>query len=55
MKLFVWDFHGTLEKGNENAVLEITNRILKALVYERLMSEEENLMLSHPGKYFLTV
>ncbi len=28
MKLFIWDFHGTLEKGNEQAVVEITNAIL---------------------------
>lgn len=28
MKLFVWDFHGTLEKGNEKAVYEISNTIL---------------------------
>ena len=28
MKLFVWDFHGVLEKGNEGAVLEISNRAL---------------------------
>ncbi len=29
MKLFVWDFHGTLEKGNEYAVLEMSNIILE--------------------------
>lgn len=29
MKLFIWDFHGVLEKGNENAVLEISNEVLK--------------------------
>lgn len=28
-KLFVWDFHGTLEKGNEFAVIEITNKALE--------------------------
>jgi phosphoglycolate phosphatase-like HAD superfamily hydrolase len=29
MKLFVWDFHGVLEEGNENAVLEISNHVLE--------------------------
>lgn len=28
-KLFVWDFHGVLEKGNENAVVEVTNKVLE--------------------------
>lgn len=27
--LFVWDFHGVLEKDNEIAVLEVTNRVLE--------------------------
>lgn len=29
MNLFIWDFHGTLEKGNERAVIEISNEALK--------------------------
>lgn len=29
MKLFVWDFHGVLERDNDLALLEITNIILK--------------------------
>lgn len=29
MKLFIWDFHGTLEQGNELAVLEMSNTILE--------------------------
>lgn len=33
MKLFVWDFHGVLEKGTEGAVLEISNEILKQFGY----------------------
>lgn len=41
MKLFVWDFHGTLEKGNENAVSEITNEILERFGYSRRMSDQE--------------
>ncbi len=28
MKLFIWDFHGTLEKGNERAVIELSNEAL---------------------------
>ena len=28
-KLFVWDFHGVLEKGNEYAVVEVTNQVLE--------------------------
>lgn len=28
-KLFVWDFHGVLEKGNESAVMEISNMALE--------------------------
>lgn len=33
MKLFVWDFHGVLEKGNDLAVLDITNQVLAAHRY----------------------
>lgn len=40
MKLFVWDFHGVLEKDNEKAVVEITNLILSKSGYiERLTLE----------------
>lgn len=44
-KLFVWDFHGVLEKGTENAVLEITNLALKRHGYFRQMTESENEFL----------
>jgi len=27
--LFVWDFHGVLERGNEYAVQDVCNRVLK--------------------------
>jgi len=30
-KLFVWDFHGVLEKDNEQAVIQISNDVLKEL------------------------
>ncbi len=29
MKLFVWDLHGTLEKGNDRAVVDVSNRVLQ--------------------------
>lgn len=39
MKLFVWDFHGTLEKGNEYAVLEMSNIVLEKHGYVEKFSE----------------
>ncbi|TSC77418.1 MAG: hypothetical protein G01um101433_613 [Parcubacteria group bacterium Gr01-1014_33] len=42
MKLFIWDFHGTLEKGNEHAVREITNRVLEEKGYNRSIDEKTN-------------
>ena len=45
MKLFVWDFHGVLEKGNDQVVLEITNTALKRHGYSRQMTENENEFL----------
>lgn len=41
MKLFVWDLHGVLEKGNENAVLAVTNGVLEREGYSRLMTPAE--------------
>jgi phosphoglycolate phosphatase-like HAD superfamily hydrolase len=38
MKLFVWDLHGTLEQGNEVAVVEITNMILRDFGYSVRLS-----------------
>ncbi|KKT75806.1 MAG: hypothetical protein UW69_C0009G0020 [Microgenomates group bacterium GW2011_GWA2_44_7] len=46
MKLFVWDFHGVLEKDNELAVLEITNAILKKFGYKSRLSKEDNYCLT---------
>ena len=45
MKLFVWDFHGVLEKGNENAVLAISNGVLKNFGYKERFTEQDNLKL----------
>jgi len=41
MKLFVWDFHGVLEKDNEKAVLEISNITLENYGYRERFTEEE--------------
>lgn len=46
IKLFVWDFHGTLEHGNDLAVHEITNRVLETKGISRRMSVEEAAQLS---------
>jgi hypothetical protein len=46
MKLFVWDFHGVLEKGNDIAVLEITNLALDHHNYSRRMTHQESALLS---------
>lgn len=45
MKLFVWDFHGTLEKDNEGAVLEISNKVLENLGYKERLTQEDNYKL----------
>jgi phosphoglycolate phosphatase-like HAD superfamily hydrolase len=41
MKLFVWDFHGVLEKDNDLAVLDISNSILALHGYEVRLSEAD--------------
>lgn len=40
MKLFVWDFHGVLEKDNEHAVVEVTNQVLEEFKQEARLSLE---------------
>ncbi len=45
MKLFIWDFHGGLEKGTEGAVLEISNRVLREFGYEKQFTPEHCLSL----------
>jgi phosphoglycolate phosphatase-like HAD superfamily hydrolase len=42
MKLFVWDFHGVLEKDNEKAVIDISNQVLARAGYEERFIEEDN-------------
>src|SRR5579872_5108678 len=41
MKLFVWDFHGVLEKGNELAVIEISNKVLEDSGYKERFSQKD--------------
>lgn len=45
MKLFIWDFHGVLEKGNEFAVQELTNNTLEEFGYKRRLTQDETLAL----------
>lgn len=42
MKLFVWDFHGVLEKDNEKAVIEISNHVLAQGGYTERFTEKDN-------------
>lgn len=44
-KLFVWDFHGTLEKGNELAVIEITNNALQKHGFVERLNEQDAITL----------
>lgn len=57
MALFVWDYHGTLERGNESAVLELSNMALQAAGFsERLTASQATLLCGQPWiKYFATV
>lgn len=54
MKLFIWDFHGVLEKGNDKAVHEITNQVLEKRGYacRMTMHECEQLSGRHWHEYF---
>lgn len=45
MKLFVWDYHGTLEKGNEQAAIEISNLALAKHGYTERFSSEDAVQL----------
>lgn len=46
MKLFIWDFHGVLEKGNDEVVLEITNRALEKHGHSHRMTKEQGEFLA---------
>ncbi|MBW2981727.1 HAD hydrolase-like protein [Candidatus Woesearchaeota archaeon] len=43
--LFIWDFHGVLEKDNEFAVQEVVNRILPEFGFDKKATVEECRML----------
>lgn len=45
MKLFVWDLHGTLEKGNDRAVIDISNHALSRFGYEPRFSYDDGRAL----------
>jgi phosphoglycolate phosphatase-like HAD superfamily hydrolase len=44
--LFVWDFHGVLEKGNEYALQEVINQVLEEFKFKRRAAIEEILLLA---------
>jgi phosphoglycolate phosphatase-like HAD superfamily hydrolase len=41
MKLFIWDLHGTLEQGNEIAVVELSNKIARDFGYSQQFTMKE--------------
>ncbi len=42
MKLFIWDFHGVLEKDNEKAVFVISNIVLERFGYKERLTLKQN-------------
>ena len=42
MKLFIWDFHGVLEKDNELAVLDISNQVLRQAGFKQRFTKADN-------------
>jgi phosphoglycolate phosphatase-like HAD superfamily hydrolase len=54
-KLFVWDYHGTAEKGNDKTVIEITNRILERNGHKERLTEDKAAAWTgrHWWEYFL--
>lgn len=42
MNLFIWDFHGVLEKDNEKAVIDISNAVLANAEYSERFTQEDN-------------
>lgn len=48
MKLFVWDLHGVLEQGNDQAVIDISNEVLATAGYhQRLRREDGQRLYGH--------
>ncbi|MFA1545012.1 HAD family hydrolase [Actinomadura chokoriensis] len=44
-KLFVWDLHGTLERGNHRAVINISNQILERFGHSERFSHADGITL----------
>ncbi len=44
-KLFVWDLHGTLEWGNHNAVIDISNEVLRRFEHAERFSYDDGVAL----------
>ena len=55
LKLFVWDLHGTLERGNDRAVVDISNKVLRSNgVRERFTYEDGQALYGRKWhEYFL--
>ncbi|MEU5784604.1 HAD family hydrolase [Micromonospora lupini] len=45
VKLFVWDLHGVLEQGNDQAVIDISNEVLATFGYEQRFGYEDGRRL----------
>jgi phosphoglycolate phosphatase-like HAD superfamily hydrolase len=45
MKLFIWDLHGTLEQGNEDAAIEVSNLALEQSGYKKRFRQEDSRTL----------
>jgi phosphoglycolate phosphatase-like HAD superfamily hydrolase len=45
MKLFVWDLHGTLERGNDRAVVDISNQVLESNGFRERFTYEDGQAL----------
>ncbi|MGW4562373.1 HAD family hydrolase [Streptomyces sp. NPDC004561] len=44
-QLFVWDLHGTLEQGNDRAVVDVSNRVLERHGYPERFTYEDGMKL----------
>ncbi|MFA1541358.1 HAD family hydrolase [Actinomadura monticuli] len=44
-KLFVWDLHGTLERGNHRAVIDISNEVLRRFGHHRRFTHADSIDL----------
>jgi phosphoglycolate phosphatase-like HAD superfamily hydrolase len=50
-KLFVWDFHGVLEKGNEISVIEISNAVLENAGFTERFDVDEHATLLYGKRW----